>query len=159
MLELEQIVPGSAVIPVTNDSAEVIPTDEAAVEVMQRQGCVRIGQHELQDLMAIGAYSCGPRLIQVSQGRATVIQQNLGTMLANLTAMIGELKAKPKKTRRDIAAMAQISNAVANIAAKMTDLMALQLSTNGSKSGDGLDNPMPLNHSFAPGQPVRPANV
>jgi hypothetical protein len=131
----------------------IVPTAETATDAMVRMGYVRIGQHELEDLAAIGVYVRSAGVARICRGKVMVNQQRLNTAMQALTAAIVELGDKPNKTRSDIAAMGQLTHALARLCQELTDSQRLMLEIERVSPGE--DVPEVRVQAFEPGKPVR----
>jgi len=125
-------------------------------EAAKRAGYVRIQENELRDLATIGSHVQGARALEICRGKAIVHQQQINCMIHALSRTILDLQEKPKKTKSDLAAMAQLSRSLASLSAQLTDSQRLLLEVeNLSSTGDG-GSQEPLVPSFAPGSIVVP---
>jgi len=122
----------------------------------RRAGFLRVQENELRDLATIGTHLAGKGALQVCRGKAIVHQQQINCMIHALSRTILDLQEKPKKTKSDLAAMAQLSRSLASLSAQLTDSQRLLLEVeNLSSTGDG-GSQEPLVPSFAPGSIVVP---
>jgi hypothetical protein len=119
-------------------------------------GYVRIGQHELEDLAAIGLYARNAGVARICRGKVMVNQQRLNTAMQTLTAAIVELGDKPNKTRSDIAAIGQLAHALARLSQELTDSQRLMLELERVSPRE--DVPEPRVKAFECGKPVQLAS-
>jgi hypothetical protein len=130
--------------------------NDGDAEAAKRAGYVRIQENELRDLATIGAHVQGARAVQICRGKAIVHQQQINCMIHALSRTILDLEEKPKKTKSDLNAMAQLSRSLAYLSAQLTGSQRLLLEMEDlSLTGDS-NSQEPLVQSFAPGAIVVP---
>lgn len=135
------------------NQTEPLPTSEGATNAMVRMGYVRIGQHELEDLAAIGVYVRNVGVARICRGKVMVSQQRLNTAIQTLTAAIVELGEKPNKTRSDITSMGQLTLALARLSQELTESQRLLVELERMSPGE--DVPEIHVQAFECGKPVR----
>jgi hypothetical protein len=143
----------NSTVRIEGNQTEPLPNSEGATNAMVRMGYVRIGQHELEDLAAIGVYVRNAGVARICRGKVMVNQQRLNTAMQTLTAAIVELGDKPNKTRSDIAAIGQLTQALARLSQELTDSQRLMLELERVSPGE--DVPEVRVQSFECGKPVR----
>ena len=111
----------------------------------------------IRDLASIGEHVQGSGVLRVTRGRALVNQQRLDTMMRELSAAVMEMQEKPKKTRRDLTSMAELSHSFGYLSARLTDSQHLMLEVEKVASPGNTDTPRPLVDAFAAGAIVGPS--
>jgi hypothetical protein len=152
----DQLTETSVSVMDVDSGAPGVPTDQETTEAVLRMGYVRIGRHELQDLKTIGAYVCEAGVLNITRAKALVHQQRLGTAIQEMLATIVELREKPKKSRSDLAAMAQLYQALSRVSAQVTASQQLLLDIEKMSSTAQIEKPRATVKSFAPGAIVHP---
>jgi hypothetical protein len=143
----------NSTVRIEGNQTEPLPTSEGATNAMVRMGYVRIGQHELEDLAAIGVYVRNAGVARICRGKVMVNQQRLNTAMQTLTEAIVELGDKPNKTRSDITSIGQLTHALARLSQELTDSQRLLVEL--EKMFPSEDLPEVRVQAFESGKPVR----
>jgi hypothetical protein len=135
----EEFTPPGALVQSVVGPAESVPPGEETVAAV------------LRDLASIGEHVQGAGVLRVARGRALVNQQRVDSVMRELAAAVMEIQQKPKKTRRDLALMAQLAHAFGGLAARQTESQHLLLAVEQASSPGEPDAPKPLNEAFPAG--------
>jgi hypothetical protein len=135
---------------------DIMPPQNEPTPPEPENASVTIGQRQLRRLGTIGVLSRSDTALNVYRGGVVMLQHRLITVMAILTTAIMEQGAKPKKSLRAITAVAQLANAIAQLAAQVTDSQRMLLEIERLSSRSGFDESAPTVKSFGIGEKIVP---
>jgi hypothetical protein len=158
-LKLEPRPDGPLPPAIETSIAEPTITDKEFEDSMARLGHNTVSGQRIKDLSACGIYVRGVGVLNTMRGKAILNQHRFERLLDKIVTEFEKISAGNDKGK--IGKMERLAKSLAILGSKLTESQRLMVEMQpGNAPGmPPVDDSMPVNQSFAPGQRITPGNT